>query len=77
MQTGVETEQRLYALASSNTRLLQHVEDSARVGDILIGETRSIRTGGLDLAQRISGGATFDGRVRVRPSLENYCNPLR
>ncbi|EIW51868.1 uncharacterized protein TRAVEDRAFT_54289 [Trametes versicolor FP-101664 SS1] len=62
MQTGVETEQRLNALASYKTRLLQHVEDSARVGDILIGETRSIRTGVLDLAQRINGGATFDGR---------------
>ncbi|KAL1939172.1 hypothetical protein VTO73DRAFT_10213 [Trametes versicolor] len=65
MQTGVETEQRLNALASSNTSLLQHVEDSARVGNILIGETRSIRTGVLDLAQRISGSATFDGRFRL------------
>ncbi|EIW51881.1 uncharacterized protein TRAVEDRAFT_54300 [Trametes versicolor FP-101664 SS1] len=65
MQTGVETQQRLNALASSNTRLLQHVEDSARVGDIPIGETRNIRSGVLDLAQRISGGATFDGRFRL------------
>lgn len=74
MQTGVETEQRLTALASSNTRQLQHVEDSARVGDIPIGETRNIRSGVLDLAQRINGGATFDGRVRS--SLPNYCHPL-
>lgn len=64
IQTGVDIMLRMDTLLSTNGRLLQHVEDSARVGDVLISETRCIRIGVLDIAQRLSNNATFDGRVR-------------
>lgn len=63
MQTGIDIMHRMDTLMSTNGRLLQHVEDSARVGDVLISETRNIRIGVLDLAQRLSNNATHDGRV--------------
>ncbi|EIW51865.1 uncharacterized protein TRAVEDRAFT_54284 [Trametes versicolor FP-101664 SS1] len=65
LQTGVDIEQRIGVLAKSNDRLLQHVEDSARVGDVLIRETKGIRIGVLDLAQRLNASTTFDGRFRL------------
>lgn len=63
MRTNIGIMHGMDTLMSANGRLLQHVQDSARVGDVLISETRSIRIGVLDLAQRLSNNATYDGRV--------------
>lgn len=68
MQTGIDIMNSMDTLMSTNGRVLQHVEDSAHVGAVLISETRSIRVTVLDLAQRLSNSATFDGRVR-EPSI--------
>lgn len=64
MQTGIDIEQKMDVLLSTNVRLLQHVEDSARVGDALLWEARDIRIGVCDLAQRLHGSATYEGNVR-------------
>ncbi|KAL1950399.1 hypothetical protein VTO73DRAFT_5523 [Trametes versicolor] len=65
MRTNIGIMHGMDTLMSANGRLLQHVQDSARVGDVLISETRSIRIGVLDLAQRLSNNATYDGRFRL------------
>ncbi|EIW59390.1 uncharacterized protein TRAVEDRAFT_46699 [Trametes versicolor FP-101664 SS1] len=65
MQTGIDIMNSMDTLMSTNGRVLQHVEDSAHVGAVLISETRSIRVTVLDLAQRLSNSATFDGRFRL------------
>lgn len=58
-------------LVSANVRVLQHVEDSARVGEIVVEETRGIRVDMSELAQRLSGAIMFDGSVR-RPLASWY-----
>ncbi|EIW55784.1 uncharacterized protein TRAVEDRAFT_73572 [Trametes versicolor FP-101664 SS1] len=65
MQTGIDIEQKMDVLLSTNVRLLQHVEDSARVGDALLWEARDIRIGVCDLAQRLHGSATYEGNFRL------------
>ncbi|OJT14720.1 hypothetical protein TRAPUB_8773 [Trametes pubescens] len=65
MQSGVDIMSRMETLISTNGPLLQHIEDSARTGDVLIRETRGISVGILDLAQRLDSNAKFDGRFRL------------
>ncbi|OJT07771.1 hypothetical protein TRAPUB_1363 [Trametes pubescens] len=64
MQTGIDIEQKMDVVMSTNVQLLQHVEDSTRVGDALLWEARDIRIGVWDLAQRLHGSATYEGNVR-------------
>ncbi len=64
---------RMETLISTNGPLLQHIEDSARTGDVLIRETRGISVGILDLAQRLDSNAKFDGRVRELRICRAYC----
>lgn len=45
--------------------MLQHIDDSARVGEVVLTDTREIRTGLSDLAHRVGGSAAFDGNVRI------------
>lgn len=52
-------------LTNGNLRILQHIDDSVRVGEIVIGDTREIRTCLSDLARRVRGSATFDGNVSI------------
>lgn len=59
-------------LTSGNIRMLQHIDDAARVGEVVLGETGVIRRGLSDLALRIGGSATFDGNVSIQ-----ICMPLQ
>ncbi|KAL1939171.1 hypothetical protein VTO73DRAFT_10212 [Trametes versicolor] len=52
-------------LASGNVRMLQYMDDSARVGGIVVRDTREIRDGITHLTQHVSGSATFDGNFRL------------
>lgn len=63
IQTGLDIDQKIDVLVSANVRVLQHVEDSARVGEIVVEETRGIRVDMSELAQRLSGAIMFDGSV--------------
>ncbi|OJT14945.1 hypothetical protein TRAPUB_8515 [Trametes pubescens] len=61
IQTALAINQDMNTLRSGNVRMLQYIDDSARVGEVVLGDTRVIRTGLSDLAQRVRGSATFDG----------------
>lgn len=43
--------------------MLQHVEDSVCVGEIVIEETNGIRVDASELAQHLGGTIMFDGSV--------------
>lgn len=61
-------------LMSGNIRLMQHIDDSARVGDAVLGETRVIRTDISDLAHRVGGNVTFDGDVKAQVYISTRCH---
>ncbi|KAL1939146.1 hypothetical protein VTO73DRAFT_10187 [Trametes versicolor] len=65
IQTALNSEQSMNTLTSGNIRMLQHIDDAARVGEVVLGETGVIRRGLSDLALRIGGSATFDGNFRL------------
>lgn len=60
-------------LTSGNIRMMRHIDDSARVGEVVLGETRVIRTDLSDLAHRVGGSATFDGDVSIRVPIPATC----
>ncbi|EIW51885.1 uncharacterized protein TRAVEDRAFT_54304 [Trametes versicolor FP-101664 SS1] len=64
IQTGLDIDQKIDVLVNANVRVLQHVEDSARVGEIVVEETRGIRVDMSKLAQHLSGASMFDGSFR-------------
>lgn len=66
-------------LTSGNLRMQQHIDDSARVGDAVLGETRVIRTEISDLEHRVRGSVTFDGdvKIQVHISTRRYANNQR
>lgn len=53
---------------------MQHIDDSARVGDAVLGETRVIRTDISDLAHRVGGNVTFDGDVKIQVHISTRCH---
>lgn len=61
-------------LTSGHIRMLQHIDDSARIGEVVLGDFRDIRTGLSDLAHRVGESATFNGNVRIR--IRVYLLPL-
>ncbi|EIW51878.1 uncharacterized protein TRAVEDRAFT_54298 [Trametes versicolor FP-101664 SS1] len=65
MRAALTIDDSMNTLTSGNLRLMQHIDDSARVGDAVLGETRVIRTDISDLAHRVGGNVTFDGDLRL------------
>ncbi|EIW51844.1 uncharacterized protein TRAVEDRAFT_54268 [Trametes versicolor FP-101664 SS1] len=65
IQSALSIDQSMNTLMSGNIRIMQHIDDSARVGDAVLGETRVIRTDISDLAHRVGGNVTFDGDFRI------------
>ncbi|OJT14930.1 hypothetical protein TRAPUB_8500 [Trametes pubescens] len=65
IQAALSIDQSMDTLTSGNLRMLQHIDDSARVGEVVLGDTRAIRTGLSNLAHRVEGNASFDGNFRL------------
>ncbi|KAL1939152.1 hypothetical protein VTO73DRAFT_10193 [Trametes versicolor] len=65
IQSTLAIDQSMNTLTSGNIRMMRHIDDSARVGEVLLGETRVIRTDLSDLAYHVGGSATFDGDFRL------------
>ncbi|EIW51842.1 uncharacterized protein TRAVEDRAFT_54266 [Trametes versicolor FP-101664 SS1] len=65
IQAALSIDQSMDTLTSGNLRMLQHIDDSARVGEVVLGDTRAIRTGLSNLAYRVEGNASFDGNFRL------------
>lgn len=65
MRAALTIDDSMNTLTSGNLRLMQHIDDSARVGEIVVRDTGEIRTGLSDLTQRVRGSAAFDGNVSI------------
>ncbi|KAL1945645.1 hypothetical protein VTO73DRAFT_1647 [Trametes versicolor] len=65
IQAALAINQDMNTLTNGNLRMLQHIDDSARVGEVVLTDTREIRTGLSDLAHRVGGSAAFDGNFRL------------
>ncbi|OJT09691.1 hypothetical protein TRAPUB_13831 [Trametes pubescens] len=61
IQAALAVDQNMDALMSGNIHVLRNIDDSARVGEVVLGEIRVIRADLSDLADRVRGSATFDG----------------
>lgn len=58
-------DESMNTLTNGNLRILQRMDDSVRVGENIIGDTRELRTSLSNLARRVRGSATFDGNVSI------------
>ncbi|EIW62626.1 uncharacterized protein TRAVEDRAFT_42971 [Trametes versicolor FP-101664 SS1] len=65
IQAALSIHQSMDTLTSGNVRMLQHIDDSAHVGEAVLGDTRKIRTDLTDLALRVGASAMFDGNFRL------------
>ncbi|KAL1939167.1 hypothetical protein VTO73DRAFT_10208 [Trametes versicolor] len=65
MRAALTIDDSMNTLTSGNLRLMQHIDDSARVVEIVVRDTGEIRTGLSDLTQRVRGSAAFDGNFRL------------
>ncbi|OJT14936.1 hypothetical protein TRAPUB_8506 [Trametes pubescens] len=77
IQTALVVDQSLNTLTSGNIRMMRHIDDSARVGEVVLGETRVIRTGISDLADRVGGNLIFDGTIFKPLELHYFFVPSR
>ncbi|EIW51863.1 uncharacterized protein TRAVEDRAFT_54282 [Trametes versicolor FP-101664 SS1] len=64
IQSALSVDQSMNTLKTGNIRMMRHIDDSARVGEVVLGETRVIRTGLSALADRVGGNLIFDGTFR-------------